>query len=88
MNDNVAIMIKRWRKTDIQKVNELTSVNIDEEPLSGSFWKGFRFIGFSTQGQAGRRYIQTQAAYRSLNKDCKKIFTNNECIVAVYYQMD
>ena len=52
----------------IKEASEISGVRIGE-PLSGSYWRGHRFIWTPHEGQGNCRAAMSEAAYQSLRRD-------------------
>lgn len=64
--DTCCIKLNRWTNEELSEAKNATGVRIGDK-LSG-FFNGYRFLSFSVQGQAGRRTIAAESAYKTLKQ--------------------
>jgi hypothetical protein len=76
--DAVVIKLPRWTANDLKELKELSGIRISDT-LSG-MWNGYRFIGFTTYGQADEKTRMLEAAHKVMKEGGYDVY--------MYYQID
>ena len=76
--DAVVIKLPRWKDSEIEELKQISGLRISGT-LSG-MWRGYRFIGFTTYGQADEKTRMLEAAHKVMKAAGYDVY--------MYYQMD
>ena len=79
--DSIVIRLPRWSAEDLKAVTDATGAHISDQ-LSSAWFKGYRFLRTTTEGQANLRSRMMDAALQSLKGETPRLDVRG------YYQAD